>query len=197
MTRFVLMAVVLMLSAIAQADDGIRPDSHFKVPFAVDGDPVVNRSTIRMVEGKPYLVVLYVKGDSIKETHYLLTRQDAPDPEPDPDPDPDPDPKPVALWAVVIEESSQRTPEQAAILASPQVRGLFVKDRFRIYDPLDVNDPVPPVELAPYVTRALTQRTKWPWLFLVSPDGDVQWEGTLPETVTEMESLVNQHKARH
>jgi len=38
-----------------------------------------------------------------------------PDPDPDPDPEPDPDPTPGELWGLIIEETEQRTPEQAAL----------------------------------------------------------------------------------
>jgi hypothetical protein len=190
--RFVLI-LCLLLPQIAAAADGILPATPFKVPFAVDGKVVVNRAVIVLAaDGKAVLQVHYVKADGIEEVSYLLTRQDGPGPNPGPEPKPDPKPDPVPppvpipteIWAVVVEESSQRTPEQAILLASPKVRDLFAKDHFRIVDKDTAVNP----DLKPYLDRS-TSKTL-PLLYVVDGKGSVFYEGPLPATIQAAEELV-------
>jgi hypothetical protein len=113
----------------------------------------------------------------------------SPDPKPDPKPDPIP-PVPVTeLWAVIIEESAERTPAQGIVLASPKVRALFpAAGGFRLVD----KDSTVDSALQPYLDRAKGQ--KLPVCFLVAPSGFVHYEGALPATVDATVSLVDRIK---
>jgi hypothetical protein len=190
----------------AAGGDGIRPGVHFTVPFAVDGESAVNRATVTVAaDGKATLRVLYVKGQAIGELTYTLTRDAEPEPGPDPQPDPKPDPKPVPaqnLWGIVVEESLDRTPEHAAVYASPRVRDLFEWRRFRVVDqtgPVDA-DMEPWRQRAIRAARAacptgtcpLTPRAFQPVLFLVDERGTLYYEGPPPNTIDLMVGLVEQ-----
>ena len=199
-----LFAVVFTAWYPAAGGDGIRPGVHFTVPFAVDGESAVNRATVTVAaDGKATLRVLYVKGQAIGELTYTLTRDAEPEPGPDPQPDPKPDPKPEPvqnLWGIVVEESLDRTPEHAAVYASPKVRDLFEWRRFRV---VDQSGPVAP-DMEPWRQRAiraaraacptgtcpLTPRAFSPVLFLVDERGRLYYEGPPPNTIDLMVSLV-------
>jgi hypothetical protein len=89
------------------------------------------------------------------------------------------------LWAIVVEESAERTPAQGIVLASPKVRALFpAAGGFRLVD----KDSKVDAALQPYVDRAKGQ--KLPVCFLVAPTGQVYYEGALPATVDAMTALV-------
>lgn len=187
----------------AAAAEGIRPGVHFAVPFAVDGESTINRATVTVdAAGKATLRVLYVKGQSIAELTYTLTRDGEPEPGPDPQPDPKPEPEPEPtppenLWAIIVEESLDRTPELAAVYASPKVRDLFEWRRFRV---VDKDGPVDP-DMEPWRQRAikaacptgtcpLTPRAFQPVLFLVDERGTLYYEGPPPNTIDLMVGLV-------
>jgi hypothetical protein len=190
----------LLFAASSIAADGIQPGRHFVVPFAVDGESAINRATVYVdAAGKATLTVLYVRGDTIAELSYSLVRgepEPGPDPKPDPKPDPVP-PKPETLWGIVVEESLDRTPDHAAVYASPDVRGLFDWRRFRV---LDKDGPVTE-DMEPYRLRALAvngcetgdcplaPRAFRPVLFLAGQDGKLYYEGTPPATVADMVAL--------
>jgi hypothetical protein len=123
------------------------------------------------------------------------TPNPTPTPTPVPTPTPPP-PTPVAadLWGVVVEESRNRTAEQAQILASPEVRKLFKDERLRVVDPIgDDGKPVVVSEdMKPYVQRSVGRKTAW--LFLTDTKGVVLYEGELPTTIAAMKALVAKHK---
>ena len=199
--------LILLAATLCAAADGIVPAVAFKLPFAVDGTLVVNRATFTPTkDGNGLLTVLYVKGDTIEQLTYTVTLKEgpAPDPDPNPDPDPDPDPNPdpnpdppAELWGIVIEESSERTPEQAIVLASPEIRALFADEQFQVVDAVtDDGEVEAPADLKVYVDRAMDNKDKWPMLFLVSPKGDVYFEDTLPATVEATKKLVEKFKPK-
>lgn len=101
-------------------------------------------------------------------------------------PTPEP-PKPAVVWAVVVEESGERTAEQARVLMSPEVRELFPK--FRL---VDADDSVEP-RLTELIERAKAKGL--PRLFLIDPEGTVHWEGDVPLTVDGWRQLVQEVKA--
>jgi hypothetical protein len=112
--------------------------------------------------------------------------------------DDEPVPPPAELWGIVVEETSQRTPQQAVVLSSPVVRALFKEGAFRIVDPKrgDTEVDVSP-DMKPYVERCKDQTGQWlplPILFLVDKPGRVYFEGALPANVPAMVALVNKHK---
>lgn len=193
-------AVALAAWYPARAADGIKPDVHFTLPFAVDGEAAINRATVQIVDGKPILRVLYVKGQTINELTYTLTRDSEPEPGPDPQPDPEPEPvPPQSLWAIIVEESLDRTPDQAAVYVSPQVRELFEWKRFRV---IDVTGPVGN-DMEPWRQRALRAAcptgtcpadvkpgAALPVLYLVDANSKIYYEGPPPATIDLMVSLV-------
>jgi len=117
-------------------------------------------------------------------------------PVPPPPPPPPPPPVPTELWAIIIEESAERTPQQAIVLASPKVRAMF--KGWRLFDPMkSPTEPNPvPVELQPYVDRVNNPEAHLskPVLFLTEPKGTVYFEGPLPETIPAIEALVGKIK---
>jgi hypothetical protein len=182
--------LALLLTGQAFAADGIAPNTPFKVPFKVDGTSVVNRATVAQGADGATLTVLYVAGDDFREVAYSLVRIDGPAPKPDPKPDPKPEPQPkppVELWGFVVEETADRTPQQAIVLGSPEVRKAFPQ-RFRILDKdLEVD-----ATLQTYQSRAAGKTL--PMLFLTGPDGTLYYEGPLPSTVADMLKLVAEKK---
>jgi len=177
----------LLPSAVCMAADGIRTDVVFKVPFAVDGQLTINRAEITVDDaGRTTLTVHYVKGQDIEVVRYRVIRQDGPEPDPDPSPEPEPDPDPPAeLWGIVVEESGERTAQQAIVLADPEVRALFRSSRFRIVDQDEAA-----ADMRSYVRRAKDEGMKLPALFLVAPEGTVHYEGDLPATPAVMSTLI-------
>jgi len=117
-----------------------------------------------------------------------------PDPiPPGPDP-PDPDPPPAkATWCVVVEETSQRTAKQAIILASQDVRGCFARERFGVIDKdvKDENGNVPE-RFKPYLDGANGKNL--PWMFLVDNNGNVLFQGEMPDSVVSMMDRIKQHQ---
>lgn len=193
-----LLAAILLPGAV-HAADGIPAGTYLipsdVLPFTIDGVEAIHRTRFVATSDGGLITIDYVKGNTIEQVVYTVVRQDGPSPEPDPKPDP---PPPAELWGIVIEESKDRGPEHAAVLASPEIRGLFPSDRFQVFDPIgdDGTPVVPPADLKPYVDRAMVDKSKWPMLFLVSPAGDVHYEGALPGTVAAMKTLVSQCKAK-
>ncbi len=99
-------------------------------------------------------------------------------------PTPTPTP-PTQLYAVVVEETGDTSPEHRIVLASPTVRGMFEKpEHFRVIDP---DTPTTP-DIQRFKDRA-TQIPGNTVLFLVSPDGTIHYEGELPKTIQEFETL--------
>ncbi len=194
---FALLALIV-LPVVAWAADGIPSGTYLippdAIPFTVDGAVAIHRIELTASpDGTGLLTIHFVKGNTIERVTYTVTRGDGPVPPPPPPPPP----PPTELWGVVIEETSEQTPEQGAVLAAPAVRALFPESGFQIFDPLDAGTPVaPPDDLKPYVERAMQSRAKWPLLFLVSPAGAVYYEGALPATIDAMKTLVGQHKAK-
>lgn len=97
------------------------------------------------------------------------------------DPPKPPTPKEAPLWVVVVEESAKRTPQQAAMLASPALAArLKAKGHhFRIVDKDAKAPDGSQADYAAFVQRAAGKDL--PQLFLVTTDGDVRFEGRLPE----------------
>ena len=115
-------------------------------------------------------------------------------PKPDPGPTPDPNPPPpppgplAEMWVIVVEETSQRTPEQARVLLDPTVRQWMANHQhhFRILDKDQTS-----TDLTEWIERAAAQtETALPYLFIVDDSGVVSFEGPLPIGPLEMLSLV-------
>lgn len=115
-----------------------------------------------------------------------------PGPNPVPPPPPPPPPIPTKLFAIIVEETKDRTPDQAVVLLSPEVRALF--EKFETIDPTnDEGKPNPiPVDKVPYVERA--KGDKLPVMFITDGKSTVFYEGTIPTTIADVKSLVEKIK---
>ena len=87
----------------------------------------------------PCELIVIPKGGTEKDVvRRLIDSQVGPRPPPIPDPKPQPKPEPLAgvAWAVILEESAQRTPEIAAVLGDLKYwQGLKAKGiDWRVYD---------------------------------------------------------------
>ena len=188
------LALALGLGSVCHAD-GIEGNVPFKLPFKVDGKAVAHRAVVTVgTDGVPVLTIDYAKGEDILTVRYTLTRQDSPTPNPDPTPDPTPDPVDV-LYAIVVEESKDRTPDVAAVIGSKEIRGLFpTEGGFRLVDPLSDGVPVPvSADVQLYADRAIKQLDQWPMLYLVSAKGTVFYEGKVPIKKEDWILLVKKH----
>ncbi len=97
-----------------------------------------------------------------------------------------PQPRPEVVWAVVIEESADRTPELAAVLYSPEVRGLFPE--FRLVDKDDAVEPALEALKQRGIARGL------PALFIIDPAGKVWHEGDVPLSIEQWRSVIEEVK---
>lgn len=92
-------------------------------------------------------------------------------------------------WVVVVEETSQRTPQIARVLtyeafwSGLEARGL----RRRL---LDKDNP----DAAPYASRV--EKYGLPCLLILKPSGSVLFEGPLPATRDELEAIVKEKTGR-
>jgi hypothetical protein len=203
-----LLAILLILPGLtAFGVDGIPLNVPCDFSYQVDGKAAPASAEVVAIDASSVATmrVDYSDGTKIKRAYYTVTRKPDPNPQPNPNPNPQPDPKPDPkptpvenLWGIVIEESAERTPAQAALLTSPKVRSLFREGEFRIIDPIDDTGKRVPVapDMKPYVERALDGTQKLPVLFLVDSKGTIFYEGSPPATVAEMETLVAKYKAK-
>jgi len=206
--KLILLVLLSLLPAMSWAADtaGIPVTTTCSVPVNVNGKATVGRALVveATTPEKPLRVFFVASDGTVGEIMYGLIRREGPQPSPEPGPDPQPDPQPdpvpppvpTSLWAIVVAESSTRTPQQAIVLASPVVRKLFQDEHLRIVDPKDDAGQPTPVndDVKAYVQRAVGKTT--PVLFLVSPDGTVYYEGDLPDSVAAMTALVAKYKAK-
>ena len=105
-------------------------------------------------------------------------------------PGPAPTPKPAIVWAIVVEESSERDSygeDYSVTVFNPEVRQLF--PMFRLVDKDDTVE----AKLTPLIERAKTQGL--PRLFIVDPTGTVHWEGSLPGNLDAWKALIQQVKS--
>ena len=114
--------------------------------------------------------------------------------EPDPPPPPPP-PVTEELWVMVIEESSQRTPEQAAVLVSRKVLDWFRSNEKRHWrlidqDVVGESDEVPE-DLAKWLKMAEGQSL--PRVFIINENGGLVDQMPLPATPETMIELLDQY----
>jgi len=91
------------------------------------------------------------------------------------DPKPDPEPVPQKLWgAILIEETSERTPELAALITSQAVRSYFRDQKLTLLiadqDATDGQDV--PENLARYIKKA-KDSGGLPYLFVIGDEGKI------------------------
>jgi len=149
------------------------------------GTTPVNVILLWVESGEPFYAVFYPS----------MSAAPGPGPNPNPDPDPPPPPPPpppvpAELWGIVVEESAERTPQQAIVIASPVVRALFDKGEFRVVD----DDMEVESAIKPYIERAKGKLL--PQFYVVDAKGTIFYEGPLPATVADMQKLVAGLKAK-
>lgn len=109
-------------------------------------------------------------------------------PEPDPNPIPPPPPVPGKRWVIIIEESSQRSPQFASVLVDAQnVWRPYVESKghkFRLWD----KDFVPPDGAS-----WLLECEKVPTMFIADEKGTILFEGTTPNSAAEMLALIKEY----
>ncbi len=150
--------------------------------------------------GKYVILALVVDWDArswVPLRHVVtVTGQDDDDDDGDDDDDDGDDDNPTSeLWGVIIEESSQRTADQAAVLTSRAVRVAFEEGRLRVADQHVVDrDGKPPAGLEDWLE--LAKPKPLPWLFLLGAEGVLLYQGPLPETVKDMLALVGKYQPK-
>lgn len=96
-------------------------------------------------------------------------------------------PQAGCCWLVVIEETAERTPSQAALLGDAELSGYVRCKGWRVRvadrDAKDAEGRVPR-DLAGYIERAKGKRL--PYLILVDASGKARHEGTMPASAAEV-----------
>jgi hypothetical protein len=115
---------------------------------------------------------------------------------PEPTPPTPPTPHP-GLMAVVVEDPAARTPAQAQILASPQIAAWLKQNQAQwLWAPINAKDPdgnTPP-KLKPYIERAAGKTL--PQILLLDANGDVTWQGNLPNDPESTQKLLEGHSQK-
>lgn len=137
-----------------------------------------------------YVLVVFLQRPGSGYAGHGITVGPQPGPGPDPGPTPDPSPGPQHLSLVlVIEETSERTPAQAAVLLNEPLRTWMTNQKlsFRLLDRDQAGNV--PEAYAPYF-RAAAETGTYPVVFLVGDDGSVIQQGSLPATVDEFKARI-------
>ena len=149
-------------------------------------------ATVALTEpGKVGIVLMVVRGG----VGTLLVHEVTVGPFPDPVPPPPPPPPDDELYGIVIiEETSQRTPELAAVLTNPAISSFFEKSGLtwfiRDQHIVDENGKSP-VEFALYIEAA--KKLGMPCLFVMGKNSTTFYEGKVPKTPTAFIELGKQY----
>jgi len=196
--RWIGLLLSVAMAPLATAGDlqyRLEGGDHLKVTAVAD------KQTWRVIDGKngPVAIVAALVQDRlvIEEFTWGGTPQPEPGPgpqptPPNPEPGPQPQPQPVpgpktVLW---IEESSARTPSQAAAVVDKAIRNALVAARWtlRVVD-VDVVDETgkPPADLAGYLDAA--RQAGVPRVFILQ-DGRELYAGAAPADVSSFVDLL-------
>jgi hypothetical protein len=141
-------------------------------------------------DGQSYLVLsLSVPGGNLAVPYVIAPYGAAPIPGPGPGPGPGPTPVPGGkLFVLVVTETKDQTPEQAAVLGSKAAIDLMAAKswQWRVVDK-DVVDEngKPPADIGKWITQAKTWAAagnKLPCLLILDQQGAVLSQGPLPAT---------------
>ena len=108
--------------------------------------------------------------------------------------DDDPDPPPLADYrGMIIEESSDRTAQQAAIIVSTKLKSQFEPQHWRVWD-INAKDSGgnTPAGMQPWF--GLAKKVGLPALFLYDRNGTVAFKGPLPSTLDETLAVIAEHR---
>ncbi len=144
-------------------------------------------------KGEAVFVLASFDGVAMKIWQYpLQVDGGAPNPTPEPSPapspvppTPDPAPRPQKIAVTIIEESHDRTPAQAGIIASQTLRD-FAKRGGHAFNSIDKDvrnsDGASPVRFKQWIDYANSKNVRLPYLFITTLDGGkLLWDGPLPE----------------
>jgi len=192
--RYIAAVLVLSVGTALAAEPRLAEHKSFIVPLA-SGE---NGSAMALAAAEGQILIVAAKGDPPVIALYRVSAFDVPGPNPNPDPrpepEPDPDPRPNPrgpLSLIWIEETADRTPEQAAALTDSELRDAIRKAGWslRIAD-VDVvdEDGNPPSDLAAYIAAA--KRDGVPRLFAVDAAGAEVFAGKAPANKDEFVAIL-------
>ena len=179
----------LMQMKVLSAQDGATLDGSLIVAF-----PLSLQLRLEFVAEKPgdyWIVIDWNHEKPQLLTHRITVEGAQPTPGPTPGPTPDPTPPPGPKYAVIVEESSQRTPAVAAIIKDPSLRDWAAKEGhvLRVVD----KDSQVPADLEPYVKLAAGK--KLPRLIVVEKTtGKIFVDTDLPGTSEQVKTLIGTAK---
>ena len=186
MARSTYLATILMSfsSLVLAAQPRLAEQKSFIVPLA-NGE---NGSAIAMLSGNEQVLVLAAQGNPPAIAVYRISAFDepgpgpGPEPRPDPEPQPDPQPNPRGPLSLIwIEETTDRTPEQAKAITDQSIRDALKKAGWtlRIADVDVMNENgQPPDDLAAFIAAA--RRDGVPRLFAIDDKGAEVFNGKAP-----------------
>ena len=186
--RYIAAVLVLSVGTALAAEPRLAEHKSFIVPLA-SGE---NGSAIALQGGNEQILVLATQGNPPILSLYRLIAFDAPGPQPEPEPNPQPDPSPNPnpnpqpiphgpISLIWIEESSERTPEQAKAITDQAIRDALKKAGWslRIADVDVINEyGQPPDDLAAFIAAA--RRDGVPRLFATDDKGAEIFNGKAP-----------------
>lgn len=186
--RYIAGFLILCAGAAIAAEPRLAEQKSFVVPLA-NGE---NGSAIALPSGNEQVLVLAAQGNPPAIAVYRISAFDEPgpgpgpepNPQPDPSPNPNPNPQPIPhgpISLIWIEESSERTPEQAKAITDQAIRDALKKAGWslRIADVDVVNEQgQPPDDLAAFIAAA--RRDGVPRLFATDDKGAEIFNGKAP-----------------
>lgn len=174
----------------------VANETAFHVPLA-DGH---TGSAIMLPAGDDQTMVVAAAGSPPVLAIYRVSGQDSPQPEPEPEPGPEPEPEPDPqpdpqgpLRLIWIEETADRTPEQAEAITDTAIRDALREAGWSLrvadVDVVDERGRVP-VELEPYIAAA--RRDGLPRLFAVNAHGAEVFAGKAPDDIAAFQAILQQ-----
>ena len=162
------------------------------VPPTEDFEAIGDRAFLSARGPGQFTIILAVAtADGIEQVTHVVTVGEGPAPSPFPSPRPTPGPKTTRLQVAIVENSDDRTPEQAAVYVTGLKLIAWLKDnghpRIRLLE-----TPSAQTDVAPWTARA---GDRIPYVFLIDDASRVVHEGKLPQTEAEMLELVKRYGA--
>lgn len=189
--RILIFVVALLGFSLARAD---TPRLANQVPFQVPLNDGHIGSAVLLAGSDGQVMVVAAEGNPpvLSLYHVATLVQPTPDPGPNPNPNPNPTPLPQGPFTVIwIEESADRTPDQAKAITDSVIRETLKKAgwKLRVAD-VDVVDESgnTPEDLAPMVEAA--KRLGVPRVFVIDAKGAEVFNGKAPQNRDEFIALL-------
>lgn len=177
-----LLFATMPLAAIATDAVPLPPGATFNVPTTLG---TATALVLPSSDGRAYLV-LTIGGPSGQTIIPLVVMPYGTAPTPGPSPGPTPNPVAGKLFVLIVTETKDQTPEQAAVINSQAARDLMAAKgwQWRVVDQ-DVVDENgrPPPDLAKWISQAkawAAAGNKLPCLLVLDEQGAVLSQGALP-----------------